>query len=146
MRNQDKACKVDGCKRAPSSRGWCRFHYQRWYLHHDPLHTDTPNRVIGSPAVRFWAKVERGPSCWHWLGFRHKDGYGLFRVGSTKDHTRRLIYAHRFAYELTAVIPPGLELDHLCNTRDCVNPAHLEVVSHAENVRRRDIAKANMKR
>lgn len=47
-------------------------------------------------------------------------------------------YAHRWAYEhLRTEIPEGLELDHLCRTRHCVNPWHLEPVTHAENHRRR---------
>lgn len=47
--------------------------------------------------------------------------------------------AHRVAYEyFLGPIPPGMEVDHLCRTRLCVNPMHLEVVGHRENVARRD--------
>ena len=45
--------------------------------------------------------------------------------------------SHRLAYELEiGPIPAGLEIDHLCRVRNCVNPAHLEPVTHAENIRR----------
>lgn len=69
--------------------------------------------------------------CHLWLGTRNGVGYGLFKVG------RKNIRAHRWIYEQTVgSIPTGLELDHLCRTPQCVNPEHLEAVTHAENVRR----------
>ena len=58
--------------------------------------------------------------------------YGKFTVGG------RMVYAHRFAYELwVGPIPDGLHLDHLCRVRHCVNPDHLEPVTHKENILRR---------
>lgn len=82
---------------------------------------------------RFWPKVDRrGPDeCWPWLATLDRYGYGTFHDG------RRLTGAHRMAYELLrGPIPDGLELDHLCRTRGCVNPAHLEAVTHRENMGR----------
>lgn len=69
--------------------------------------------------------------CWLWSGSSHSSGYGQFSVAA---HPER---AHRHAYEtLVGPVPDGLELDHLCRVRCCVNPAHLEPVTHAENLRR----------
>jgi hypothetical protein len=69
--------------------------------------------------------------CIEWTGCRDKDGYG--RSGKT--------LAHRVAY-IAAVgpIPAGMELDHLCRNRGCVNPEHLEPVTHYENMRRSRLA------
>lgn len=82
-------------------------------------------------ADRFWEKVQVDSSgCWNWIGCRMDSGrtYGQLKVN------RRLIYAHRFSYELhKGPIPDGLFLDHLCRTPSCVNPDHLEPVTNREN-------------
>jgi len=69
--------------------------------------------------------------CWNWTGHIIRKGYGYFHF----DNKNGL--AHRFAYKYwKGEIPKGLEIDHLCNNKKCVNPTHLEAVSHAENMRR----------
>jgi hypothetical protein len=90
---------------------------------------------------RFWSKVQRGAAdeCWPWTGARCKNGYGNFRVGSLKDASRRTALAHRVAYELEYGFTTeniGLDVDHLCRNRLCVNPQHLELVTRRENLRR----------
>ena len=85
---------------------------------------------------QFWTYVNKTDGCWLWTGIT-RFGYGRFdgRV------------AHRLAYELiTGAIPVGLELDHLCRTPACVNPAHLEPVTREENIRRRYEAQTHCKR
>jgi hypothetical protein len=70
--------------------------------------------------------------CWIWSKTQGNGGYGLYfpRKGSS-------ISAHRYVYELhKGPIPDGLELDHLCKNRLCVNPEHLEAVTRTVNVRR----------
>lgn len=84
---------------------------------------------------RFWAKVNRsgGPdACWPWMGYVNPEGYGRTRVAG---HDSGM--AHRIAFEfVVGRVPAGLELDHLCRNPPCVNPAHLEPVTHRENVLR----------
>ena len=67
-------------------------------------------------------------------------GYCRKSVGSRSDGTRRKVAHHRLAYVehhgLEFADIEGLEVDHLCFVRNCINPDHLEAVSKAENIRR----------
>ena len=76
---------------------------------------------------RFWAKVRKTDSCWEWTGATFR-GYGVFR-SQGKART-----AHRLSYEwANGPIPDGLEVDHMCFNRGCVNPAHLRLLEHGAN-------------
>lgn len=89
-------------------------------------------------AERFWSKVDkRGPSeCWLWTGSRNRKGYGAMGVALPGRRSTTKM-AHVVSYELhVSAVPEGKEIDHTCFTRNCVNPAHLEAVTHAENIRR----------
>lgn len=70
--------------------------------------------------------------CWIFLGVLDRNGYGQI----TNDNYERR-QAHRVSYEVhIGPIPEGLDLDHLCRVRSCVNPKHLEPVTFEENLRR----------
>jgi hypothetical protein len=74
--------------------------------------------------------------CWLWPGAT-ASGYGMIRVGSHSDGTRRTKAVHVVMWEhFEGPVPDGLELDHLCRVRPCSNPGHLEPVTHQENMRR----------
>lgn len=93
---------------------------------------------VATPAVdRFWPKVFKlpHPGCWLWTAGRDPSGYGMFFDGTYLDTgSPRMVRAHRFAWFLTgSVIGDGLELDHICGVRHCVNPAHLRPVSRKQN-------------
>lgn len=116
-------------------------HYQQL----PEIHTALPFRFLARIAFR-------ADGCWIWTGgVRHKayGGYPAFNIhtNSSKD----IVGAHRYSYEAhNGPIAPGLEIDHLCCNKLCVNPAHLEAVTHKENmarwsVRRRELrAKASL--
>ena len=75
--------------------------------------------------------VNEETGCWEWTGARSPEGYS--RIG----HQGNACYGHRIAHErYIGPIPAGLEVDHLCRVRHCVNPAHLEAVTHSVNVQR----------
>jgi hypothetical protein len=75
--------------------------------------------------------------CWVWTGATLPNGYGLVGNGRTREEGSRNSYVHRAVYEaVVGPIPDGLTIDHLCFTRACVNPDHLEVVTRSENISR----------
>lgn len=96
-------------------------------------------KVSATPSQRFWAKVREEGDCWVWTAYVDKsNGYGKFQLGGAN------VYAHRFAYEdMIADIPAGLQIDHLCRNRICVNPYHLEPVTPLVNTRRSPIGHAS---
>lgn len=140
-------CTVDGCANSPCARGLCRKHYELWRKNGDP--TIKRNMIGVSLRERFEANLPatRGPeSCWQWQGATI-NGYGVIREGHGSS---RVLGAHRAAYELSkGRIPDDLTIDHLCHNADrtcdggasclhrrCVNPSHLEAVTHVVNVLR----------
>ena len=84
------------------------------------------------PIVRVLRRIDiNEPGCWLWPGSL-SSGYGTVWAPGT------MLLVHRVTYEyFIEDIPPGLELDHLCRTKVCCNPVHLEVVTHQVNAARR---------
>lgn len=120
-------CSVDGCGRPARSKDLCNRCYQRLWNHGDPTARFNNN---GKPALeRFTEKrIIDESGCWFWTGTINRKGYGMF--WPTANGTP----AHRWSYEhYVGPIPEGLQLDHLCRVRRCVNPAHLEPVTAKEN-------------
>ncbi len=94
--------------------------------------------LVGSPQydtvaeMRFLRKISKQKDgCWIWIGCKFPFGYGEFK------YRGQVVYAHIWLYERTkGKTPEGLELDHLCRNPSCVNPDHLEPVTHKENLMR----------
>lgn len=97
--------------------------------------------LIGDELYRFEGKVLKTDKCWYWTAAL-KDGYGAFRTAKQKT-----VRAHKWYFErLNGSVRRGYELDHMCNHRNCVNPNHLDVVTHHENVKRAPIGKRALRK
>lgn len=75
--------------------------------------------------------VIREDGCWEWTGSRNSAGYGLTFLDGRPSKAHRALWVRTHG-----PVPEGLELDHLCRNRGCVNPAHLEPVTHRTNILR----------
>ena len=109
-------------------RGLCIKHYGRWWRHQS-----TADPVRAHPIESFVSRIDFA-DCWLWTGALSKaTGYGSFRSGP----------AHRWAYTFfVGPIPTGLQIDHLCRVRRCVNPDHMEPVTIRENLLRSPLTHA----
>lgn len=121
------------CEAPVTARGLCKKHYQRWRRNG----TQEVQRLLGAGLIeRFWSKVIKGATsdvCWEWRGGHFSAGYAALWFKGKQ------LYAHRVSFAIArgGKLALGLlSLDHLCRNRGCVNPAHLELVTHQENVRR----------
>ena len=127
-------CQVHSCLNPVYAKGYCRQHYKCFHRIGKPV----PDRLTlhGSIekkfAIRSSGRNEKG--CWIWSGKKDLDGYGNIRDGL------KMKRAHRVAWELyRGPIPAGAHVLHKCNNPSCVNPAHLSIGDHKENMQDRKV-------
>ena len=124
MPGRSTICSIDGCDRDLHARARCLRHYVR------DLRSGLLVADQRTPYQRFWDSVCVTDSCWLWVGFL-RDGYGSMLLDGKRSGV------HRISYQwLVGPIPDGLQLDHLCRVRNCVNPEHLEPVTQRVNILR----------
>lgn len=87
--------------------------------------------------------IDPDTGCWVWQRAKNREGYGRMSVPNSHRAGGGVWFAHRVSYEVfVGPIPEGLVLDHLCRNRACVNPDHLEPVTHKTNLRRGETLQA----
>jgi len=125
-------CSVENCSSKIHAKGLCKYHYQTQWRTGKPT---VERRCYHEPIEKkFWHYVVKGAinECWEWLGYKDKDGYG--KIGTRKTN----IGAHRISWELHyGEIPTGQMVLHKCNNSSCVNPHHLYLGDHLQNMQDR---------
>lgn len=128
-------CAFDGCEREAVSKGYCDMHYRRILKRGDVNDFGSKKVDIGNDVERFNKKYNINEfGCWIWTGGTRKNSKGVPYPRHWSD-SGESIGAHRFSLELVhGPIPNGMYVCHKCDTPLCVNPEHLFIGSHKENM------------
>lgn len=124
-------CSVDECEKRKAAKGLCSKHYSRLVRTGT---TDRGKRWVGPAHERFWAKVDKTSDpngCWLWTAAVDSSGYGTFNDGDKTYSAHRVVWS---GINMCPMPPRWLDVDHLCYVPACVNPEHLRLVTHVQNI------------
>lgn len=129
-------CAFKDCERDAKSKGYCDMHYRRLLKRGNVNDYGSKKVDIGNATERFNKKYQiQENGCWLWTGGTRLNGKGVAYPRHWTDDFKSM-GAHRFAYELAhGEIPKAMYVCHKCDTPLCVNPDHLFVGTHHDNMR-----------
>lgn len=119
-----KTCSLEYCDRPHDGRGFCQAHRRQWVKTGEtrPIRHGLNGSTV---AQKLELNTRADRNCLRWTGNHSKAGYGMVVVGNRVKE-----YVHRLAYELAhGPVPDGMQVDHICRVRDCINIDHLQVVT-----------------
>lgn len=118
-----KTCALEECDNNSRARGWCPKHYQRWKKYGDPRKVEIIKTFSLEDALA--VRTEWVNGCLLWTGACTEDGYAQYNGENKKYGTT---FLHRIMWEREhGAIPDGLEIDHLCFVRNCINTDHFRL-------------------
>lgn len=127
-------CVIENCNGKIHGYGMCRYHYNAWKTHGDPL---GGKNHFGSLEERFFRYAQKGSDvndCWKWTAAKNPNGYG--KIG-TAGKGSKIEGAHRVSWEIhnNQKIPDGMFVLHSCDNPECTNPKHLRVGTKSDNMK-----------
>lgn len=124
----NRTCSVPECESPHKSRGYCGRHYQLWYKKGDAQAPVKKYYKSGEKSLEFSEKTHRVGECLEWLGVLTRGGYARFKADG------EWVMVHRWIYEKkVGPIPDGMQIDHLCHNRRCVEVSHLRLATPMQN-------------
>lgn len=125
-------CTIDGCTKYVQARTWCSKHYKRWNVHGDPHYTEVVRTSSIPEAMSLFTTRELG-GCLVWQRSKSFDGYANYTGPESRVH--RTASLSRLLWITTVgPIPGGLEIDHRCFRRDCVEITHLRLLTRGQQM------------
>ena len=134
MARSKPTCSANGCNRETYARGWCSMHYQRWLKHGNPETNLSPERPRGMTKAELVAyhvgRAKPDGECLLTVGTK-TNGYGMTKFGGRACGIHRLV--------LEVELGRSLEREeyalHRCHRRACINPEHIYLGDHQQNMR-----------
>lgn len=140
-RTTPRFCTIGDCGEAHYAKGYCERHYYRIVTLPRVRRRTSDQR--GGPQM--WTHpprfaVDHRSGCWNWLLHKNEFGYGMSSAKNVDGTFGGTAHRRYLEFMMGHSVPDDMHVDHLCRNTSCVNPAHMEIVTPAENNRRRVLA------